>query len=176
MPLICCEVLWCRYHRVSVTGTLPWAYGLSQTKSSATTLLSIQRETALVHKYSLPLTFLCGLANYSHMYAIPPLHILLMSHAKRIQALCSLRRDKEHQKTNLQLLWVALTSHQQWWTPGIYVWILIPLLFPEPWFTYRPLEILNLLWIKNLQLEHLNQEAHNCPQQKKITWDTAHSV
>lgn len=96
MPLICCEVLWCRYHRVSVTGMLPWAYPLSQTKSSATTLLGIQRETALMHKHSLPLTFLCGLANYSHMYAIPPWHILLMSHGKKIQMFCSLCRDKEH--------------------------------------------------------------------------------
>lgn len=40
-------------------------------KSSAMTLVSVQRETTLVHRYSLS-SPLCGWDNYSRMYAIPP--------------------------------------------------------------------------------------------------------
>lgn len=55
LPMKCFDVDTAEY--LSVMGMLPWAYGLIQTKTSSMTLLSVQRQTTLVHKYSLSSLF-----------------------------------------------------------------------------------------------------------------------
>jgi len=162
------EVLWRRHRSVPVTGTLPRASRPIQTTSSAVASWSLQRETTLACKYSLSSPFSVRAGCPQSRGRSPPQRILLRSHGAMMQVFCSLRRHKdslerERQKVDLQLLWKALINHQastyEFWYP----------LFPEPWFPYRPLEILSLLWIKRLWLERLKWEAHSCPQQKKNT-------
>lgn len=63
------EVLWCRYHRVPITGTLPQAYCLIQRAR----LWPFQAYKGRPHRCTSipsPPPFLCGWANYSHMHAV----------------------------------------------------------------------------------------------------------